>query len=208
MSLGQFEEIMRRVSQATGISSQSELASVLRLNRSAVSRAKQRGRVPEKWITRLCQIFDLDPEWLKEGKDVWDRFLEIPVVKAKLGAGGGSHVVDANVQGHMAFRSNWLHQKGRPSAMVLMQVIGDSMEPEIQAGDYVLIDQSQQEIYAGGLYALGLEETIMVKRVERHPNQLVILSANPNYTPISLQGDEIETVRFIGRVVGMWRDFR
>lgn len=207
MSSQKFEDIMHRVFEATGISSQIELASILDLNRSAISRAKQRAKVPERWIDRVCEIFDLDPEWIKNGRSIGERFLEVPIVKAKLGAGGGSYLVDAEVNGHVAFRSNWLHRKGSVNAMVLMQVIGDSMEPLIQEGDYVLIDQSQQEIYAGGLYALGLDETIMVKRVEKHPHELLILSANPNYSPISLKGDEIETVRVIGRVVGMWRDF-
>ena len=208
MSVQQFEAIMRRIAQATGIASQSELASVLNLNRSAVSRAKQRGHVPERWISRLCELFALDPEWITEGIQQIERFMEVPVVTAKLGAGGGSHVVDAEVRGHLGFRSDWLHRKGRPEHMVLMQVIGDSMIPGIREGDYVLIDQSQQEVYAGGIYALGLEETIMVKRLEKYPHELLILSDNPKYTPITLRGDEIETVRIIGRVVGLWREFR
>ncbi|MCF8105678.1 MAG: helix-turn-helix domain-containing protein [Desulfohalobiaceae bacterium] len=208
MTSRQFGEFMRRVAQATGIQSQSELAKRLDVDRSAVSRAKNRDMVPGRWITRLCELFDLDPDWLREGQASLDRFWEIPIVTARLGAGGGSHMVDADVRGHIAFRSDWLHHKGRPRDMVLMEVIGDSMEPAIREGDFVLIDQSQKEIYAGGVYALGLEETIMVKRLDKHPSELVILSSNPEYSPIVLQGDELETVRIIGRVIGMWRDFR
>jgi phage repressor protein C with HTH and peptisase S24 domain len=89
-----------------------------------------------------------------------------------------------------------------------MEVIGDSMEPLIREGDSVLIDQSRREVHSGGIYALGIAETIMVKRLERQPSKLVLLSANPGYAPIVLQGDEIDTVRVIGTVVGMWRDFR
>jgi phage repressor protein C with HTH and peptisase S24 domain len=70
----------------------------------------------------------------------------------------------------------------------------------------VLIDQSKKEIYPGGIYALGLEDTIMVKQLDRRPDELVILSANSKYSPIILRGDELETVRIIGRVVGVWRD--
>jgi phage repressor protein C with HTH and peptisase S24 domain len=202
----QFEAFMGRVAQGTGIQSQSELAVALDVNRSAVSRAKSRDRVPEQWISRLCALFDLEPDWLRDGQSSLDRFVEVPVVVARLGAGGGSHVVDVDVRGHMAFRSAWLHQKGQPRDMVLMQVIGDSMEPSIREGDYVLIDQSKKEIYPGGIYALGLEDTIMVKQLDRRPDELVILSANSKYSPIILRGDELETVRIIGRVVGVWRD--
>jgi phage repressor protein C with HTH and peptisase S24 domain len=206
MSSQQFEAFMGRVARGTGIQSQSELAVALDVNRSAVSRAKSRDRVPEQWISRLCALFDLEPDWLRDGQSSLDRFVEVPVVVARLGAGGGSHVVDVDVRGHMAFRSAWLHQKGQPRDMVLMQVIGDSMEPSIREGDYVLIDQSKKEIYPGGIYALGLEDTIMVKQLDRRPDELVILSANSKYSPIILRGDELETVRIIGRVVGVWRD--
>jgi phage repressor protein C with HTH and peptisase S24 domain len=207
MTSQQFGQFMRRLTQATPLRSQSELAAALGLNRSAVSRAKSRDMVPERWIVRLSELFDLDPDWLREGQTSLDRLVDIPIVTARLGAGGGSHIVDAEVRGHVGFRSEWLHKKGRPRDMVLMQVIGDSMEPDIHEGDFVLIDQSQQEIHAGGIYALGLEDTIMVKRLDKHPGELVVLSVNPNYSPLVLQGDELETVRIIGRVIGMWRDF-
>ena len=207
MTPNHFRQFMRRLTQATPIQSQTELANALGLNRSAITRAKSRDMVPERWIAKLSELFDLDSDWLREGQASLDRFVDIPIVTARLGAGGGSHIVDADVRGHVGFRSEWLHKKGRPRDMVLMQVIGDSMEPDIHEGDFVLIDQSQQEVYAGGIYALGLEDTIMVKRLDKHPGELVVLSANPSYSPIVLQGDELEMVRIIGRVIGMWRDF-
>jgi transcriptional regulator with XRE-family HTH domain len=58
MSSQQFEAFMGRVARGTGIQSQSELAVALDVNRSAVSRAKSRDRVPEQWISRLCALFD------------------------------------------------------------------------------------------------------------------------------------------------------
>jgi phage repressor protein C with HTH and peptisase S24 domain len=207
MSAQDFNSFVSRIKQVGGINSQSELADLLNVNRSAVTLAKQRGRVPERWIAKLSELLDLDPVWLREGRTSLDRFVEVPVVAARLGAGGGSHMVEADVQGHIAFRSSWLHQKGRPRDMVLMQVIGDSMEPNIREGDYVLIDQSKQEIHPGGVYALGLEDAIMIKQLDKRPHELVIISANTKYSPITLRGDELETVRIIGRVLGVWRDF-
>ena len=208
MSTPDFEKIMGRIAQATGINSQIELASILNLNRSAISRAKKRGKMPERWISRLCDIFDLDPKWLKKGQNSLEDLVEVPLAKAKLDAGGGSYIVDSNVRGHVGFGREYLSKKGNPGSMVLMEVIGDSMEPVICEGDSVLIDQSQLDIYSGAIYALGLLETIMVKRLEKHPDKLLLLSENSNYTMIALQGDELDALRIIGRVVGMWRDFR
>lgn len=207
MSRSRFEQFMQRLEQAAGVSSQMELAGLLRLNRSAVSRAKKRGTVPQAWVTRLSGMFDLDPAWLRDGVAGDEAFRPVPRVRARLDAGGGSYVVDSDVEDEIAFRESWLRRRGTPGEMVIMEVSGDSMEPLIREGDSVLVDQAQKEIYAGGVYAVGVQDTIMVKRLERHPHGLVLVSANPNYSPIHLQGDEIETVRIIGRVVGMWRDF-
>lgn len=208
MSSQNFEKIMDRIAQSTGINTQIELACILNLNRSAISRAKKRGMVPERWISKLCDIFDLEPNWLKEGRSNLEDLVEVPLVEAKLDAGGGSYIVDSNIKGHIGFCRDYLSKKGNPGQMVIMEVIGDSMEPVICESDAVLIDQSQLDIYSGGIYALGIFEAIMVKRLEKHPNKLLVLSENSNYTPIALQGDELDAVRIIGRVVGMWRDFR
>jgi phage repressor protein C with HTH and peptisase S24 domain len=92
--------------------------------------------------------------------------------------------------------------------MVLMDVFGNSMSPEIKDGDMVLIDQSQTDIFAGTVYAVGVEDTIMVKRIEKHPRKLVLLSDNKEYTPIFLSDDEMDRVRIIGKVLWICRELR
>jgi len=90
--------------------------------------------------------------------------------------------------------------------MVLMDIMGNSMEPEIKEGDTVLIDQSRTEILAYGVYAVGLEDTVLVKRLEKRPGKLLLLSDNPRYAPIELRGDELDTVRILGRVIWVGRE--
>ena len=48
----------------------------------------------------------------------------------------------------------------------------------------------------------------MVKRLEKHPNKLVLLSDNKDYSPIYLQPSEINSVRIIGKVIWICREFR
>ena len=92
--------------------------------------------------------------------------------------------------------------------MVLMEVFGNSMEPEIKEGDVVLIDQSRRDILAGGIYAVGVEDTVMVKRVEKMPGALVLRSDNTDYAPITLSGGELDTVRVIGKILWVSREYR
>ncbi|TFH41233.1 MAG: helix-turn-helix transcriptional regulator, partial [ANME-2 cluster archaeon] len=135
-------------------------------------------------------------------------FKNIPKVKARLCAGGGSFEVGSEIEGYYAFRKDWLDTKGAINKMVLMDIFGNSMEPEMKDGDTILIDESQRDILAGAIYAVGVDDTIMVKRVEKHPNKLVLLSDNKDYSPIYLQGSEINSARIIGKVIWVSRELR
>ena len=217
MSVTRFESFLQRVFQATGITSQTELASVLKINRSAITQARKKNSIPDKWILQLYKTYGLNPDWVETGSgQTFIRksasndsiFKNIPKVKARLSAGGGSFEVGSEIEGYYAFRKDWLTTKGNRNKMVLMDIFGNSMEPEMKDGDTILIDESQKDILAGAIYAVGIDDTIMVKRVEKHPNKLVLLSDNTDYSPIYLHGNELNSVRIIGKVIWISRELR
>jgi phage repressor protein C with HTH and peptisase S24 domain len=109
---------------------------------------------------------------------------------------------------YLAFPCAWLSKKGSAASMVAMEVFGRSMEPIISEGDTVLIDQSQTQILAGAIYAVGVEDTILVKRLERHPDKLVLVSDNKDFSPIFLNKDASEKVRILGKVIWSCREYR
>jgi phage repressor protein C with HTH and peptisase S24 domain len=133
----------------------------------------------------------------------------LPLVVARLSAGGGSLENGGELVGHFAFRSDWVHRKGNPEQMVLMRVTGDSMEPEIRHGDMVLIDRGKSQIYGHALYAVGIDDEIYIKEVETLPGKrLVLRSLNARYSPVEvdLRGDLADSVRIIGRVLWWCRE--
>jgi phage repressor protein C with HTH and peptisase S24 domain len=211
-----FESFLHRVFEATGMASQNELASALKINRSAITQARKKDSVPDKWILQLYRSFGLNPDWLETGTGrpflkpsvETSPFKNIPKVKARLSAGGGSFEVGSEIEGYYAFRKEWLATKGTINKMVLMDIFGNSMEPELKDGDTILIDESQKDILAGAVYGVGIDDTIMVKRLEKLPNKLVLLSDNKNYSPIYVQGVDIDSVRIIGKVIWICREFR
>jgi phage repressor protein C with HTH and peptisase S24 domain len=132
-------------------------------------------------------------------------FSPITKVKARLSAGGGSFEVDPSASDYYMFRNDWLKSKGRADEMVLMNIFGNSMEPALKDGDTVLVDCSQKDILAGAIFALGIDDTIMVKRIEKHPGKLVLRSDNSHYAPILLGEKERQAVRVIGKVIWVAR---
>ena len=216
MTTTKFESFLKRVFEATGITSQAELASILNINRSAITQARKKDSIPDKWILQLYRSFGLNPDWVETGmgqkfqkkSDPDSIYKNIPKVKARLSAGGGSFEVGSEIEGYYSFRKDWLSTKGTINKMVLMDIFGNSMEPEMKDGDTVLIDESQKDVLAGAIYAVGVDDTIMVKRLEKHPNKLVLLSDNKDYSSIYLQGSEIYSVRIIGKVIWICRELR
>jgi phage repressor protein C with HTH and peptisase S24 domain len=215
MPFSQFENILKRIFEATGIASQTELASTLGINRSAITQARNKDAVPDKWILKLYRAFGLNPSWIEDGtgpmflRNAGDSvFKNIPKVKARLSAGSGSFEAGAEIEGYYAFRKDWLSTKGNINQMVLMNIFGNSMEPELKDGDTILIDESQKDILAGAVYAIGVEDTILVKRLEKHPNKLVLISDNKDYSPVYLNENEIGNIRIIGKVIWICREFR
>jgi SOS-response transcriptional repressor LexA len=217
MAQHRFDIFFERVAQTTGLRTLSDLADLLGVNRSAVTQARKKDSIPATWLLHLYRQKGLNPDWLEggPGPDIValdpqgnQRYRAVPKVKARLCAGGGSFEVASEIEGFYSFDSGWLQRKGDADQMVLMDVFGHSMTPEIKEGDTVLVDQSQKDVIAGAIYAVGIDDTIMVKRLEKHPRKLVLLSDNKEFAPIFLSPEEMNSIRIIGKVLWICRELR
>lgn len=201
---------------------QAELATILNVDTSRV-KSLANGRVnkfTQAEQAALVERLHVRPEWLVsgEGSPFGDTspvcqlpdMVFVNKVRARASAGNGSLEVDADPVGRYAFRREWAAAKGQPTKMVLMDVVGDSMAPDICHGDMVLIDESQTEVIGGAIYAVSVEGAVYIKRVDMLPGKLSLGSNNPAYPPIivDMRGDLADTVRIVGRVIWWCREAR
>ncbi len=212
-----FDSFYQRLISEGIVSSQRELALLLEVKSSAISQAKRRKVIPRAWITKISEKMSLTPEWIKtgNGEKYFDDFSNknnsfevIPKVMAHLSAGDGSFDVDQNISEYYSFQKAWLRSKGNPHNMVLVDISGNSMEPELKDGDTVLVDRSKNEILAGAIYAIGVEDTVLIKRIEKLPDKLVLISDNAKYSPTFITGDDINRVRILGKVIWVCREIK
>ncbi|TWG90351.1 putative transcriptional regulator [Mesorhizobium sp. J18] len=211
----------------------SQLAYALALDESALARGELVPAGPEKSsplvagkTSRIISSFDPDESPSPEAGEVaysrghWKPSIKgaLPEVDVRLGAGNGNvgevitlPVGNDNISGHRV-TAEWLlseqfirHEaKASVAHTVVMEVIGDSMQPNYLPGDRVLVDLSQNTMTTDTVYAIsdGISEP-QIKRLQRvmfsDPVQVRIISDNP-----ALETDtvELEKLTIIGRVCG------
>lgn len=211
----EFDEIFARLLAATGSKSESDLAKVLGLHQTAINSARKRKQVPPHWVVKIASEFSTSADWLFFGtpqqchRNTDPSVVMVKKVVARLSAGNGSLESSGEVEDYYAFKEEWLLRRGSPSNMVLMDVYGDSMEPEIKDGDTVLIDESKKEVVAGRIYAVAIDDEILVKFIDKRPGMILLRSKNPTYDPIEIDlGREDVRVAIVGRVVWWCREAR
>jgi repressor LexA len=93
-----------------------------------------------------------------------------------------------------------------------LEVEGDSMYPDLQDGDYILVrvqDTAQSGDMVVALVDDGYETDGLVKRIEiDEGSHLTLISTNPAYPPRVFIGDRMNDVRIFGVVVSSKRKWR
>jgi phage repressor protein C with HTH and peptisase S24 domain len=131
----------------------------------------------------------------------------VPMAEACLNAGGGSVVMSEQLGEYYAFRKDWLSKVATSARnIILMTVEGESMTPTISDGDTVMIDMGRTRIKSGSIYALGIEDTIIVKRLEYLVSGTIrIISDNrQEYAPYEANP---QNIRIIGEVIWCAKQF-
>ena len=148
----------------------------------------------DKWIGPRVLCGDSNPP--PDGYEYVRRYAD----DVRLAAGSGTTVENENVAGYVAFRRDWIRRHGlRAERCSLVDVTGDSMEPELFDGDSALVDHSRCDPVEGAIFALRTLEGPLVKRLRFHDDRWWASSDNdsPENGPRPLDGDD----GIIGRVV-------
>ncbi len=128
-----------------------------------------------------------------------DRFVPIPLLV---------YGKERSKVAYVAFDASWITNtlKRKPGDLVAVTVQGDAMEPQLSAGNMVLVDTSQTNIPGDGTYVLEVDGAILVRRLQPLPAKEIEAScANPAYERFRFTRDD-EKVAVIGRVVWVGRE--
>ena len=121
----------------------------------------------------------------KKEKRVNDGIVLIPHLEFKPGMGGGGIPIDEEPTDTVPWRQEDLKGIRLDTAdLISVYVDGDSMSPTLESGDRVLINKNDRNPVRGGIFAVNLLDTLVVKRVNiddpgAEPLMLQIKSDNP-----------------------------
>lgn len=136
----------------------------------------------------------------KPGGDWYD----VPRLAIDASAGPGALAGAEEPFGALRFSASWLRGMGlNPARLTTIAVAGDSMQPTLNDGDEILVDQSRQTL-RDGIHVVRVGDSLLVKRIDMgQPGRVRLQSDNKIYDPIELDPQEVAV---IGRVV--WKGGR
>lgn len=130
----------------------------------------------------------------------------IPEIELGYSMGGGMVHHEYVQKGVVPFQRSWLRSlmRGSFGDLFVARGEGDSMQPTLLDGDFVLIDTAQKAItQQDRIWAVSYGDLGMIKRVRRTPGgAYLLMSDNPLVSAIQCAEDEMYVV---GRVVWIGR---
>ncbi|KVF23071.1 repressor protein [Burkholderia cepacia] len=105
----------------------------------------------------------------------------------------------------MAFRRYWVEKylQAKPEELIVLRVDDDVMEGTFNRADNILVNMNPQGPVKDGLYALYINEAMVVRRIQVLPNNIIrVMPDNPRYPSFETSLEEGSGVEIAG--VPVW----
>lgn len=203
----------KELSVITGLTtaaiSQYKTGKILTLNAMAAQKIADALGVNVEWLVtgegnmikpNIISLDSADSNKLPAG------FVQIPEYKICFGAGEAEEPTYEEIQDCVPayFRSTFFSDRGiNPKNCKRFKVIGDSMIPLINDGDYITVDCTPKDyIENNQIYALVFDHSLRIKRLIKSFKSLTIRSDNPIYSDEVLTLEEAaQMIHIIGKVI-------
>jgi phage repressor protein C with HTH and peptisase S24 domain len=131
-------------------------------------------------------------------------FYQVQRVQLRLRAGvtGFQTVPDIYDGGTVNVSKNWVDRHGySPEFLIAMTVGGESMEPNLYAGDVVIVNTADTSMKDGAVFAFNYEGEAVIKRLVKERGEWWLFSDNVDQVRHRPKGCRSGECVIIGRVV-------
>ena len=163
-------------------------------------------RPPAKMLLRIADYFKVSVDYLLGVEHQSDDILSFPVL-AGVRAGFGAHAEEIESGAYQEIPRSILGNRRAGDYMVL-RVEGDSMSPKFLDGDRVLVIK-QNSVDSGDIAIVCYDDfengTIKKVHYEAGCDYVDLIPLNPKYAPVRIQGELLDGVRVVGKVIYLFR---
>lgn len=193
---------------------QVEFAEVLGINNTTADIERGRTKLSGEVIKELLKQFNINPLWIYgESQQKYLNLHQVNVMPKVISvdAEGNDNMLMVNQRAAAGYPQN-IHETGwhknlpafnlplpeyRNATYRGFQVEGNSMEPNLQAGEWVLGKALDNISYIneGKIYVIITFDSVLVKKLYRIPNnssRIKLVSINPEYPPYDVDIEEIQ----------------
>lgn len=138
-------------------------------------------------------------------------FITIPHLDVAASMGSGNVPPDSQIEviKDITVHLDWLKTQGlafsRIENLAIITGDGDSMDGTFRDGDSLLVDRGITEIRTDAVYVFTLDGDLYIKRLQRMTGgALRMISDNPLYPAIIIEGSDLTKVHIQARVLLVW----
>ena len=136
--------------------------------------------------------------------------IHIPQYDVRASMGPGQVVPKEYVETvrNITVRSEYLREQGiiytRAENLAVITGFGESMGATFSSGDPLIVDKGVTEVVVDGVYAFTLDGMLYIKRLQRLPKMIRMISDNEAFPPYDIKGAELESLVVHARVLLAW----
>lgn len=135
---------------------------------------------------------------------VAEGMVRVPLYDLRASAGGGAITAEhPELLRNFDLPEWWLRDivHVAPPAVLVLIVWGDSMKPDVQPGDLLVVDTRHNAVRADALYVFEMDGGVFIKKLQRLPGGVLkVISANAEYESYTVKPADDPTFKVVGRV--------
>lgn len=167
-----------------------KIAKVLEVDLNYFSENVPKSNVPKLSLSQKKMSLSLSPNDKNQ--------IQIPVYDEVSASAGFGRVNDEAVSFYASFDKAFLKSYFKLTSFTNLAFVrceGDSMTPALPTNARLLV-QHRTDFKEGQIVLARIDDELFVKRLQKQPS-LKLLSTNPSYEPISLQGKDYELLAVV-----------
>ncbi|SEP83752.1 Helix-turn-helix [Treponema bryantii] len=182
---------------------EAELSRRIGVSQAGITGWKQRGSIPRADVAiKTAEVLNTSVDYLVNGSlDTMhikksNTFL-VPILNQELSAGKGELLPEDDIANGLVPIPYRLH-KEFGNNLAALHVHGDSMKPTLNDGDMIVCDSLGWD-NSDGIYAIRMNGSGFVKRIQVVGQKILVISDNPKYKTFE-ESVNSDAIQIIGKV--------